>query len=280
MLVKGREVVETAYKEGWAIGAFNVFNLETVQAVFEGAAEAKAPAFIQVSPKALAYAGFEELTELIKLKAQWAKLKTILHLDHAKDSELAKKAIEAGFSSVMFDGSALPFEENVRKTCELVELAHQKSVSVEGELGAIGGKEDYVAGKIDKTHPDRAVEFVQKTGVDYLAVAIGNVHGAKIAGEKLDFELLSEIHRKVDLPLVLHGSSNSTEEEFKKTITLGIAKINIDTELRQTFSGAVKKFMTENPDIFDPREILTPAKDAMKEVVKNRLILFGAARKG
>ncbi len=204
----------------------------------------------------------------------------MIHLDHGKEPALVRNMIKLGLhTSIMYDGSSLSYEDNVNNTTELAKLAHEAGMSLEAELGTIGGREDYVAGKVECTDPDQAAEFVKATGIDSLAVAIGNVHGEKIKGEKLRFDVLAQIARKVNIPFVLHGSSNSTLEEFKKAIGLGVAKINIDTELRQTFAKANTAFTKAHPQETDPRAIIGASRDAVQKVVEARIKDFGSAGK-
>jgi fructose-bisphosphate aldolase class II len=293
-----------ARKNGYAIGAFNVQNLESMSAIAEAATEEKSPVIMQITPSVIKYAGLAYISNLVKTAAQLAAVPVAMHLDHGDSFETAVKCVEAGFSSVMIDGSFLSFEENVAVTKRVVSVAHQKGVSVEAELGKLAGVEERSVAEKDAilTDPEAAAEFVEKTGVDTLAVAIGTSHGAyKFKSEaKLDLERLKMISEKISIPLVLHGASSVPQElvekankygaeltgakgipedQYRKAIPLGIAKINIDTDLRLAFTATVREVLTNLPKNFDPRKILGPAREAMKEVAKGKMRLFGSAGK-
>jgi len=304
MLVTNKELLVPARKSGYAVGAFNINNLETLLAVAEAAAEEKSPVIVAVTPSAIKYAGLAYLAKIVRTAAENKPVPMSLHLDHGEDFETVSKCIEAGFTSVMIDGSFLGFEENVALTKRVVDRARKFGVSVEAELGRLAGVEEKTVEEREAvlTDPDAAEEFVRRTGVDALAVAIGTSHGAyKFKGEaKLDFERLRLIAKKVDIPLVLHGASSVPawiiekatkygaellgakgipEEHIKKAISLGISKINIDTDLRLAFTATVREVLTNSPKEFDPRKILGPAKEAMKEVVRGKMRLFGSSGK-
>ncbi|MEM1551965.1 MAG: class II fructose-1,6-bisphosphate aldolase [Candidatus Bathyarchaeia archaeon] len=304
MLVTNKELLLKAQKEAYAIGAFNIQNLESLLAVVEAAAEEKSPVIVAVTPSAIKYGGLNYLARLVKTAAETTPVPMSLHLDHGEDLETVKKCLEAGFTSVMIDGSHLPFEENVALTKRVVDVAHQKGVSVEGELGRLAGVEEKTVEKreVVLTDPKEAEEFVKRTGVDALAVSIGTSHGAyKFKGEpQLDFERLKQIRERVKVPLVLHGASSVPqwiiekatkygaelsgakgipEEHIRKAISLGITKINIDTDLRLAFTATVREVLANSPKEFDPRKILGPAKEVMKEVVKAKMRLFGSSGK-
>jgi fructose-bisphosphate aldolase class II len=304
MLVTNKDLLVPARRKGYAVGAFNVNNLETVLAVAEAATEEKSPAIIAVTPSAIKYAGLPYLSKIVKTAAESNSVPMSLHLDHGEDFETVSKCVAAGFTSVMIDGSHLKFEENIALTKKVVDLAHPKGVSVEAELGRLAGIEEKSVEEKEAilTDPDSAKEFVTRTGADALAVAVGTSHGAyKFKAEaELDFERLKTISGKIDLPLVLHGASSVPawiiekaakygaelggakgipEEHIKKAISLGIAKINIDTDLRLAFTAAVREVLANQPKEFDPRKILGPAKEAMKEVVKGKTRLFGSSGK-
>jgi fructose-bisphosphate aldolase class II len=293
-----------ARKNGYAIGAFNVQNLESMSAIAEAATEEKSPVIMQITPSVIKYAGLAYISNLVKTAAQLAPVPVAMHLDHGGDFETAAKCIDAGFTSVMIDGSFLDFDENVALTKRVVSVARPKGVSVEAELGKLAGVEERSVEEKEAilTDPEAAVEFVEKTGVDTLAVAIGTSHGAyKFKSEaKLDLERLKVINEKISIPLVLHGASSVPqwivekankygaelsgakgipEGQIKKAISLGIAKINIDTDLRLAFTATVREVLTNSPKNFDPRKILGPARDAMKEVAKGKMRLFGSAGK-
>jgi fructose-bisphosphate aldolase class II len=304
MLVTNRNLLLPARQKAYAVGAFNINNLESLLAVAEAAVEEKSPVIVAVTPSAIKYAGLAYLAKIAKTAAETALVPMSLHLDHGENFETASKCIEAGFTSVMIDGSFLKFEENVALTKRVVDFAHSKGVTVEAELGRLAGVEESTVEEREAvlTDPSAAKEFVEKTGVDALAVAIGTSHGAyKFKAEpKLDFERLKFIKEKVDVPLVLHGASSVPqwiiekavkygaelagakgipEDNIKKAISLGIAKINIDTDLRLAFTATIREFLANSPKEFDPRKILGSAKEAMKEVVKGKMRLFGSSGK-
>jgi fructose-bisphosphate aldolase class II len=304
MLVTNKDLLVPARRKGYAVGAFNINNLEVVLAVSEAAAEEKSPAIVAVTPSAIKYAGLAYLSKIVKTAAESSPVPMSLHLDHGEDFETVARCVEAGFTSVMIDGSFLKFEENVASTKRVVDLAHPKGVSVEAELGRLAGVEEKTVEEKEAvlTDPKAAKEFVERTGVDALAVAIGTSHGAyKFKAEpKLDFERLEQIKETVNVPLVLHGASSvpqwiiekavkygaelagakgTPEEHIKKAISLGIAKINIDTDLRLAFTATVREVLANSPKEFDPRKILGPAKDAMREVIKGKMRLFGSSGK-
>ena len=289
---------EKSMKEGFAIGAFNVNNMEIIQGIVEAAKEERAPLILQVSAGARKYAKPAYLTKLVEAAIQDTGLDIALHLDHGEDFDICKKCVDDGFTSVMIDGSKHPFEENIRITREVVEYAHAHGVVVEAELGKLAGVEDNV--KVDArsatfTVPEEAAEFVEKTGVDSLAIAIGTSHGAyKFKGDPyLDFERLKTIHSLIpDTPLVLHGAStvlkefvdkcNSyggdipgaqgvPEEMIREATRYGICKVNIDTDLRLALTAEVRKFLMENPAEFDPRKYLGAGRDAIKAMVQHKI---------
>jgi len=275
-----------------------------VLAVVEAASEEKSPAIVALTPSAIKYGGLAYLSKIVKTAAEAVPVPMSLHLDHGEDFDIAQECIGAGFTSVMIDGSHLKFEDNIALTKRVVDIAHPKGVSVEAELGRLAGVEESTIEEKDAmlTDPNVAAEFVEKTEVDALAVAIGTSHGAyKFRTEpKLDFGRLELIKEKVDIPLVLHGASSVPswiiekaakygaqlggakgipEDHIKKAITMGIAKINIDTDLRLAFTATVREVLAKSPKEFDPRKILGPAKEAMKEVVKAKMCLFGSSGK-
>jgi len=304
MLVTNRDLLVPARKKAYAVGAFNINNLETLLAVAEAAAEEKSPVIVAITPSAIKYGGLAYLSKIAKTAAESTSVPMSLHLDHGEDFETVSKCVVAGFTSVMIDGSFLKFEENVALTKRVVDLAHPKGVSVEAELGRLAGVEEKTVEEKEAvlTDPNTAKEFVEKTCVDALAVAIGTSHGAyKFKAEpKLDFERLKLVSKKIDAPLVLHGASSVPawiiekaskygaeltgakgipEEHIRKAISLGIAKINIDTDLRLAFTATVREVLTNSPKEYDPRKILGPAREAMKEVVKGKMRLFGSSGK-
>ncbi len=303
-LVGTKEMFEDAYENGYAVGAFNVNNMEIVQGIVEAAKEEKIPLILQVSKGARKYARHEYLIHLVQASLEIApELPIALHLDHGDSFELCKACIDGGFTSVMIDGSSLPFEENVALTKKVVEYAHEKGVPVEAELGRLAGIEDHVnVSEKDAmfTDPDQAAEFVERTGCDSLAIAIGTSHGAyKFKGEpKLRFDILEEIMKRLPkgYPLVLHGASSVPEdlveicnkygakipgargvpeEMIAQAAKTGICKINIDTDLRLALTGAIRKHFVEHPENFDPRKYLGPGREAIKQVVKRKVRFLG-----
>ncbi|HPT83716.1 MAG TPA: class II fructose-1,6-bisphosphate aldolase [Limnochordia bacterium] len=278
MLVSGKELFQAAKQGGYAVGAFNVNNMEIIQAIIEAAEEENSPVFLQASQGGLKYAGIEYIASLAKTAAEKAKVPVALNLDHGTSFAQVALCIRHGFSAVMIDGSQLPFEENIAITQKVVDMARPCGVSVEAELGKIGGVEDDISvSHAVFTDPDEAAEFVERTQVDALAVAIGTAHGVYKGEPKLDFERLEKIRNATNIPLVLHGASGVPAEAIRKAVPLGICKINIDTELRQAFTKAVHEVVHNKPEEFDPRKLLGPAREAMKEVVKAKMRLFGSA---
>lgn len=282
MLVTSSEMLNKAITGGYAVGAFNTSNLEITKAIIEAAEELEAPVILAVSPKGIAYAGLEYIYAIAKVAAS-GKTPAAIHLDHGKTFEDCRDAIEIGFSSVMIDGSSLPFGENVELTKRVVEFARPKGVSVEGEIGPLVKADEIVESEnwdLSLTQPDQASEFAVWSGVDSLAISIGNVHGWYRGEPHLDFERLEKIRTIVEVPLVLHGASGIPAGDIKKAISVGVQKINIDTEIRASFTEAVASFLKEYPDSIDPRSYLSPAMDSVKEVVKGKIELFGSVGNG
>ncbi|UCD40583.1 MAG: class II fructose-1,6-bisphosphate aldolase [Candidatus Bathyarchaeota archaeon] len=302
MLLTNKEILASAEAEKYAVGAFNIHNLESLQAVVTAAQEENSPVIVAVTPGAIKYAGLGYLAEVAKTAAQSSSLSMSLHLDHGKDIDTIVKCVDAGFTSVMIDGSHLSFEENIALTKEVVDLAHPRKAAVEAELGRLAGFEEIAVERREAalTDPQAAREFVRRTSVDALAVAIGTSHGAyKFKGEpKLDYRRLTEIKEKVSVPLVLHGASGvpawivrkatkygaelagakgMPDESIKQAIRLGVTKINIDTDLRLAFAATVREVLISTPTEFDPRKILGPAREAMKEVVRGKMRLFDSS---
>jgi fructose-bisphosphate aldolase class II len=308
MLVTSTQLFQKALEGKYAIGAFNVNNLEIIQGIMEGVKEKQSPVILQVSAGAREYAGSKYLRSLIEAAAEITpEIPIVFHLDHGADFEICKDCIDNGFTSVMIDGSKHDFEENVRLTKQVVDYAHEKGVVVEGELGKLEGMEDDVVvekGEGSYTNPQQAAEFVEKTGVDSLAVAIGTSHGAyKFAADanpQLDFERCEEIAKLVKIPLVLHGASSVLqnfveeinayggevkgskgvpEEMITEACKHGVAKVNIDTDIRLAMTAATRKNLKENPDNFDVRKFLGAARDAVTEMVKHKIDILGSANK-
>ncbi|EPY2273244.1 tagatose bisphosphate family class II aldolase [Clostridium sporogenes] len=279
-ILSTREMLKKAQSGAYAIPAFNIHNLETLQVVVETAAELKSPVIIAGTPSTISdYAGPDYIAAMAEVAAEKYDIPIAIHLDHFENVEEIKKDINIGFKSCMIDASKKPFEQNIKTVKEVVEYAHKYDVTVEAELGKLGGKEDdLVVSEKDAmyTNPDDAVEFVNRTGVDSLAVAIGTAHGLYKGEAKLDFDRLREIREKVSVPLVLHGASDVPDELVKKAISLGICKVNVATDLKIPFSDAVKNYFNENPEANDPRKYMTPGKEAMREVVRHKIMVCGS----
>mgnify|MGYP000981178262 CR=1 FL=1 len=323
-LVNTREMFAKAIKGGYAVPAFNFNNMEQLQAIVMAAAETKSPVILQVSKGARNYANQTLLRYMAEGAVEyakelgWAKPQIVLHLDHGDSFELCKSCVDMGFSSVMIDGSALPYDENVALTKRVVEYAHQHDVTVEGELGVLAGVEDEVASEVSHyTKPEEVVDFVTKTGVDSLAISIGTSHGAykftpeqctvdpktgRLVPPPLAFDVLAAIEKELPgFPIVLHGSSSVPqeyvkmindhggkmpnaigvpEEQLREAAKLSVCKINIDSDLRLAMTGTIRQFMDEHPDKFDPREYLKPARANIKELVRHKLVdVLGCAGK-
>lgn len=282
-LVSAKEMLDKAYKNGYAVGHFNINNLEWTKAILLTAEENKSPVILGVSEGANKYmTGFKTVASMVKAMIEELNITVpvALHLDHGS-YEGAKKAIEAGYSSVMFDGSHYDIEENIEKTKEIVELAHSQGISVEAEVGAIGGEEDGVVGSGEVADPNEC-KMIADLGVDFLAAGIGNIHGKypdNWAG--LDFDVLNKVNDITgDVPLVLHGGTGIPEEMVKKAISMGVSKINVNTECQWSFAKATRTYIEEGKDLigkgFDPRKLLAPGTQAIKDTVKEKMILFGS----
>ncbi|MBO4265195.1 MAG: class II fructose-1,6-bisphosphate aldolase [Clostridia bacterium] len=311
-LVTSKEMFKKAYEGGYAIGAFNVNNMEIIQGITEAAKEEKAPLILQVSKGARAYANHTYLVKLVEAAViECPEIPIVLHLDHGPDFETCKSCIDGGFTSVMIDGSSKSFADNIELTKKVVEYAHAHGVVVEGELGTLAGVEDEVkvaSGDSSYTRPEEVEEFVTKTGVDSLAIAIGTSHGAYkftpaqctrnekgiLVPPPLRFDLLEEVSRRLPgFPIVLHGSSSVPqefvkmvndnggkmpdavgipEEQLRRAAGMSVCKINIDSDLRLAMTGTIRQFMNEHPDKFDPREYLKPARANIKEIVRHKLV--------
>lgn len=281
MLTTYRQIIKKAYREHWAIGAFNTSNLEMSQAIIEAAEEMRSPVIIQTSEKAINYAGIDQIAGIMISLAKKASIPVIINLDHGKEYSVAVRAVKAGYTALMFDGSKLSFQRNITQTRRVVHLGRKYDIGVEGELGMIGGEEDYIKStKIVMTKPQDAKEFVRKTGIHLLAPAFGSAHGKPQKGEHLDFIRLKAIRDAVPhTPLVFHGASSTRNDLVKKSILLGVSKINIDTDLQTAFSHAVRIYLKKNTSVYDPRDILEKGREAVKKVVKDKIILFGSKGK-
>lgn len=261
---------------GYAIGAFNAENMEMVQAIIAAAEELKAPVMIQTTPSTVKYASLELYLANVKAEAEKASVPVCIHLDHGSSFELAMQALRVGYTSIMIDGSHNVFEENIELTKRVVDACAPSDVPVEAELGKVGGKEDDLDGGAGGyTVPEEAKEFVERTGVGSLAVAIGTAHGVYKGEPKLDLDRLTEIRKLVDIPLVLHGASGLSDEAVKESIKRGICKVNFATELRIAYSNGVKKVLSENPDVFDPKKYGAVGRENVKQLVMNRMKVCG-----
>ena len=307
-LVTTKEMFEKSMKEGFAIGAFNVNNMELIQGIVDAAAENNSPVILQASSSAIKYARINYLMKMVEAAVEeHPNIPIAIHLDHGPDFETCKMCVDNGFTSVMFDGSKYDFEENIRLTKEVVDYAHAHGVVVEAELGKLAGIEDDVnvsASDAMYTDPAQAEEFVRRTGVDSLAIAIGTSHGAyKFKGEaKLRFDILKQIKERIpNTPIVLHGASTVIpelvnmcneyggnipgakgvpDEILHEASISGVSKINVDTDLRLAFTGEIRKSLAENPSAFDPRKYLTPAREKITEVVEHKIKdVFGSSNK-
>lgn len=304
MLTSLKSVLNKAQKGHYAVPAFNINDLEILQSVMAAAKKLKSPIIIQTSEGAIEYAGMENLFQMVGVAAK-ENIPVVFHLDHGKNLKVVQKAIKSGYTSVMYDGSSLPYKENLKNTKKVVSWARAKKVSVEAELGSLKGVEDLVSVKEKDailTDPEQAKDFVEKTGCDALAVAIGTSHGAyKFKGNpKLDLKRLSEIKKAVGIPMVLHGASGvpsrlvkmlkrcggdvgeakgNSPAEIKKAIKMGVCKINIDTDLRLAFSAGLRCTLKENKKVFDPRKILEDSKKLMQRVAEEKIIMCGSKNK-
>ncbi len=300
-LVSTKEMFEKAYKGGYAIGAFNVNNMEIIQGITEAAKEENAPLILQVSAGARKYAKHAYLVKLVEAALEDTDLPIALHLDHGADFEICKSCIDGGFTSVMIDGSHHSFKDNIELTKRVVDYAHKHNVTVEGELGQLAGIEDDVnvsAENASYTQPEQVEEFVKSTGVDSLAIAIGTSHGAfkfkPGQDPKLRFDILEEVEKRLpNFPIVLHGASSVSpkyveiinnnggkladaigipEDMLRQAAKMAVCKINIDSDLRLALTAGIREYMFAHPDHFDPRQYLTPARAYIKELVKHKLV--------
>ena len=278
-LVPMTEFLPKAKAGKFAVGQFNVNNLEFAQAIAEAAAEERSPVIFGVSEGALKYMGLEYTVAIAETAAKASGVPVALHLDHGSSFEIAMKCIRAGFSSVMFDGSHYPFEENVRLTKEIVKAAHAMGVSVEGELGTIGGVEDDIS--VDDADaalakPEEAIRFWEETGVDALAIAVGTAHGMYKGEVKIRFDIIEAVASKIPVPIVLHGGSGVPDDMIRESIRLGVGKINVNTENQIACTDAIREVLNNDAKVYDPRKYMTPARNAMKEVVRSKIRLFGS----
>jgi len=279
-LVTSEKMLLYAKKGGYAVGAFNVENMEMVKAVIAAAEELHAPVMLQTTPSTVKYASLDMYAAMVTAEAKKAKVPVCLHLDHGNSYELAVAAMEAGYTSVMIDGSHESFEDNIAVTKKVVEVAKEKGIPVEAELGKVGGKEDDLEADADtNTDPQEAKEFVERTGVSSLAIAIGTAHGFYAGTPVLDKVRVSDIKALVGTPLVLHGASGLSEDDVKECVARGMCKVNFATELRVAYTDAVKKLLEEKPETFDPKKLGVVGMEAVKGIVKSRMLMCGCDNK-
>jgi fructose-bisphosphate aldolase class II len=279
-LVPMTEFLPRAKANRFAVGQFNMNNLEFAQAITDAAIEEKSPFIFGVSEGALKYMGIEYTVALARASAERSGLPIALHLDHGSSFDVAMKCIRAGFSSVMFDGSHYSLEENIRLTKEVVKAAHAMGVSVEGELGTIGGVEDDIS--VDEAdaalaNPEDAIRFYEETGVDCVAIAVGTAHGMYKGEVKIRYDIIEKVSSAVPVPIVLHGGSGVPDDAIRKSIGVGVGKINVNTENQVACTNAIREVLGKDANVYDPRKYLVPAKAAMKEVVKTKIRLFGSS---
>lgn len=278
MLVTTKKMLLEAQKNHYAVGAFNVENMEMVQAVIAAAEEMHSPIIIQTTPSTLKYASPELYLANVKALANKAEVPIAIHLDHGNSFELAMQTFRCGYTSIMIDGSQKPFEENIALTSAVIKAAHAANISVEAELGTVGGKEDSLDnGEGGYTDPSKAKEFVERSGCDSLAVAIGTAHGVYKHAPKLDLNRLSAIREVVDIPLVLHGTSGVDDEVVKECVQRGICKVNYATDLRIAYTRGVKEVLAENPDTIDPKKYGARGREYVKQYVMEKMQVVGSA---
>lgn len=272
-LVTTKQMLLDAQKSNYAVGAFNVENMEMVMAVMEAAEELKSPVIMQTTPSTVKYAGLDFFLANVKAAAERASVPVAMHLDHGSSFELAMQAYRTGYTSIMIDGSHGSFEENIAVSKAVADACTPSGIPVEAELGKVGGKEDDLDGGDDNpyTDPDQAVEFVKRTGITSLAVAIGTAHGVYKGEPKLDLDRLSEIREVVDIPLVLHGTSGVPDETVTECVNRGICKVNYATDLRIAFTKGVSEVFSENPDVIDPKKYNACGKERVKEYVMSKM---------
>ena len=280
MLVTTEKMLQDAQQNHYAIGAFNVENMEMVQAVVEAAEEMRSAVILQTTPSTLKYAAPELYFANVQAAASKASVPIAIHLDHGNSFELAMRAFRCGYTSIMIDGSRETFEENIALTQAVVKAAHAANICVEAELGTVGGKEDSLDnGTGGYTDPMKANEFTQRSGCDSLAVAIGTAHGIYKHAVKLDLDRLSEIRKAVNVPLVLHGTSGVEDDLVRECVKRGICKVNYATDLRIAYTKGVKEVLDENPDTIDPKKYGARGREYVKEYVKKKIVVVGSANR-
>ena len=280
-LMTTKQILKKAQEEHYAVGAFNVENMEMVMAVISAAEEMNAPVIMQTTPSTVSYAGLDYFLANVKVAASRANVPVAIHLDHGSSFELASQAFRTGYTSIMIDGSHGDFESNVKLSKSVVDMCKSSGIAVEAELGKVGGKEDDLDGGDGDiyTDPLEAKEFVERTGVDSLAIAIGTAHGMYKGEPKLDLDRLSAIREVVSVPLVLHGGSGIPDSKVQEAIRRGICKVNYATELRIAYTDGIKKYLSENPDAIDPKKYNKAGFDEVKKVVKEKMRVCGCENK-
>lgn len=283
MLINMKELLKVAQENKFAVPAFNIGSLEILKAVVETAEETNSPVILEIHPEELSYLG-EEFVETVKLTAYRSKVPMVIHLDHGGSYDEVMRAIRCGFTSVMIDGSTLSYEENIEQTKKVVQAAHCLNISVEAELGTIGSTSTSLEGganEIIYTDPIQAKDFVEKTGIDTLAIAIGTSHGLypKNCKPELRLDILKKIKEEVGIPLVLHGGSGNSDEEVSKSVSLGICKVNISSDVKSVFFKQVKEYLIENPNAYEPNAVFPSCIEKSKAVIKHKLSLFNALGK-
>lgn len=279
-LVNGKIVLDYAQQHHFAVGSFNADNMEVMQAIIETAKEERAPVILQLSPKNIAYASLTMIAGMVKIAASRVDIPVVLHLDHGIDFEQNLRCLCEGFTSLMFDGSRYPYEENVAKTAKIVEIAHIAGVPLEAELGQVlqtGATPEEVLAAM--TDPDQALDFVKRTGVDALAVAVGSIHQMRGREADLDIDRIRAIHQRVGIPLVLHGASGVRHECLADAIEAGVTKINVATYIKEGFISQLREEMAARPDEVDVRTLFGPAREAAKERVREKIRIFGASNR-
>ena len=281
MLVTSKELLLDAQKNHYAVGAFNVENMEMVMAVLAAAEQQNSPVIMQTTPGTVKYAGFDFYFANVRTAAERTKIPVVMHLDHGNSFAMAMQAFRAGYTSIMIDGSKLPFEENIALTKSVVDVCHASNVPVEGELGKVGGKEDDLENDDDNpyTDPQEAKIFVERTGVDSLAIGIGTAHGVYKGIPKVNMEVLSAVCQVVDVPLVMHGTSGVPDEQVRDAVSRGICKVNYATDLRIAFTNGVKEFMTSNPNAFDPKKYSALGMNEVTVYVAQKMEVVGSVGK-
>lgn len=281
-IISTKYLLRDAQAKGYAVPAFNIHNAETIQAILEVCSEMKSPVILAGTPGTFKHIALEEIYALCNAYSGSFGIPLALHLDHHESLDDIRHKVNAGVRSAMIDGSHFPFEENVKLVKSVVDFCHSRDCSVEAELGRLGGVEDDMSVDAENaflTDPQKARRFVELTGVDSLAVAIGTAHGLYTKKPQIDFQRLAEIREVVDIPLVLHGASDVPDEYVRRTIELGVCKVNVATELKIAFATAVKKWFTENPEGNDPRYYMRVGMDAMKEVVRSKITICNSYEK-